>query len=373
MILNSLELLGFRSYHAASCSFDPGINVIAGLNAQGKTNLLEGVYYLSGARSFRTRVDKELIRLGEDSANLRGNLLSGGREQLIDIYLSRRERKKIFLNGVKQKNAEALSGRFACVLFSPEDLELVRGGPAERRKYMDLAICQLRPQYARTLGEFNKVYAEKSRILKDWRERPDLLEVLDDYSLRLARLGAALIRYRAAWCRKAGEAAQRLHGEISGRDERLKAAYVTVSSIDDPLELSQNELLDALLLHQEKHRQAELDSGLCLSGAHKDDIRLEIGGLPAGKYASQGQARTASLALKLAEWELARSDLGESPVLLLDDVLSELDALRQDYVLNSIGGGQVLITCCASEEVRRKTGGRLIYVEGGALRECTST
>ena len=137
--------------------------------------------------------------------------------------------------------------------------------------------------------------------------------------------------------------------------------------------MSQSQLLEALLLHQEKHRQAELDSGQCLSGAHKDDIALSIGGLPAGKYASQGQARTASLALKLAEWELAKSDLGEAPVLLLDDVLSELDQVRQDYMLNSIGGGQVLITCCASEEVRRKTGGKLIYVEGGSLRECTST
>ena len=369
MILNALELMGFRSYHAAACSFDPGINVIAGLNAQGKTNLLEGVYYLAGARSFRTRTDRELIRLGEEEAAVRGKLFSGNREQLVDIYLSRRERKKIVVNGVRQKNAEALSGRFACVLFSPEDLELVRGTPASRRRFLDLAISQLRPQYAQTLSEFQKAYAEKSRILKDWRERPDLLEVLDDYSLSLARLGAVLIRYRAAWCRRAGEAAERLHAEISGREEKLRVGYTTVSSIEDPLELSPSQLLEALLLHQERHRQAELDSGLCLSGAHKDDIRLEIGGLSAGKYASQGQARTASLALKLAEWELARSDLGESPVLLLDDVLSELDQVRQGYVLNSIGGGQVLITCCASEEVRRKTGGRVIYVEDGILRE----
>ena len=368
MILRRLELLGFRSYHAAACSFDPGINVIAGLNAQGKTNLLEGVYYLASARSFRTRTDKELIRMDEDQAAVRGELISGDREQLIDIYLSRRERKKIFVNGVKQKTAAGLSGRFCCVLFSPDDLELVRSGAAARRRYMDLAISQLRPQYAETRAEFNRVYAEKSRILKDWRERPDLLEVLDDYSLSMARLGSTLIRYRAAWCRRAAEAAQRLHREISGRDERLRAGYVTVSSLEDPLGLSQSQILDGLLAHQERHRQAELDSGQCLSGAHKDDISLEIGGMNAGKFASQGQARTAALALKLAEWEIARDDLGESPVLLLDDVLSELDSLRQDYVLNSIGGGQVFITCCASEEVRRKTGGRVIYVENGTLR-----
>lgn len=368
MQLKSVELQGFRSYGHASCELDGGINVIAGQNAQGKTNLLEAVYYLAGARSFRTRSDRELIRVGEEEAAVRGSLISGGREQSIDIYLSRRERKKIFVNGVKMKSSGELAGRLCCVLFSPDDLELVRGAASARRRFIDLAICQLRPQYAAALAEYNRILEQKSRILKDWREKPSLLEVLDDYSLNLAKQGAILIRYRAAWCRKAAEQAALFHGEISGRDERLTVRYRTVSTIPEPLGMSAKELFEALLLHQDMHRQAELDSAQCLTGPHKDELIMEIAELPANRYASQGQARTAALALKLAEWELAKDDLGESPVLLLDDVLSELDMLRQDYVLNCIGGGQVLITCCGSEELRKKTGGRVIQVENGRLR-----
>ena len=368
MKLQSMELQGFRCYESAFCVLDEGINVISGRNAQGKTSLLEAVYYLSGARSFRTRTDKELIRASSDSAAVRGNTVSAGREQLIDIYMSRRERKKIFVNGVKMKSAAALSGRFCCVLFSPDDLELVRGGAAARRRYMDLAISQLRPRYAEALAEFHRLYEQKTRILRDYRERPDMMDVLDDFSLGMARCGAELIRYRAAWCSRVSELAARCHRDISGRGEKLGFSYKTVSNIDDPLDLSQKELLDALLLHQERHRTAEIEAGQCLSGAHKDDIVLEIDGMSAAKFASQGQVRTAALSMKLAEWEFSRSDLEQSPVLLLDDVLSELDAVRQDYVLNSIGGGQVLITCCDSEDIRKKTGGKVLRVENGGIR-----
>lgn len=368
MKLQSMELQGFRCYDSVFFTLDEGINVISGRNAQGKTSLLEAVYYLAGARSFRTRTDRELIRSSADSAAVRGNIVSGGREQLIDLYLSRRERKKIFVNGVKMKSAAALSGRFCCVLFSPDDLELVRGTAAARRRYMDLAISQLRPRYAEALSEYHRLYEQKTRILRDYRERQDMLDVLDDFSLGLARCGAELIRYRAAWCSKVSAIAARCHQDISGRGERLQFQYKTVSSIDDPLDLSQKQILDALLLHQERHRQAELEAGQCLSGAHKDDIILEIDGMSAAKFASQGQVRTAALSMKLAEWEFSCSDLGEAPVLLLDDVLSELDAQRQDYVLNSIGGGQVLITCCDSEDIRKKTGGRVLRVENGGIR-----
>lgn len=365
MILRSIELQGFRNYHLGSCAFSPGVNVITGQNAQGKTNLLEAVYYLAGARSFRTRTDKELIGINEEQAGVRGNITAEGREQMLDIFLSRRERKKIFVNGVRMKSAAMLSGRFRCVLFAPDDLELIKGGAAERRRFLDLAICQLRPRYAEALAAFNRVYEQKTRILRDYRDRQDMLDILDEFSLNMAKYGAELIRYRAAWCARAAAAAARRHGEIAGDGERLGLMYKTVGTVEDPLGMPVKAVFEALLAHQERHRQAELEAGQCLSGAHKDDIQLEINGMPAGKFASQGQIRTAVLSMKLAEWEISRDELGESPVLLLDDVLSELDARRQDYVLNSIGGGQVLITCCAEEEVQRKTGGRLIRVENG--------
>ena len=368
MRIDRIELTGFRNYRESGCEFVPDVNVITGRNAQGKTNLLEAVFYLAGARSFRTRSDREIIGMAAQEAALRGDIHSETRDQRIDIYLSRRERKKIFVNGVKMKSAAELSGRLCCTLFAPDDLELMKGGAAARRKYMDLAICQLRPKYAEALANFNRVYEQKTRILKDYRERRDMLDVLDEFSLNLAKYGAELIRYRASWCARAAEAAEKIHGEISGRGEKLSMSYQTVSSIEEPLEMSGKELLDALLRQQERLRNAEIDAGQCLAGVQKDDIRLFIDGMEAGKYASQGQIRTGALSMKLAEWSICRDEIGSSPVLLLDDVLSELDPVRQDYVLNSIQDGQVLITCCDEGEVQRKTGGRVIYVENGSIR-----
>lgn len=367
MIIKNIELENFRNYRSGTCFFDPYVNVITGSNAQGKTNLLEAVYYLSGARSFRTRSDKDIINLDSDSASVRAAINSGGRDQFIDIFLSRRERKKILINGVKMKNAGSLSGRLCCVLFCPDDLELIKGGAAERRRFMDLAICQLRPKYDEALSEFNRLYEHKTRILKDYKDKPEMLDVLDDFSLNMAKQGAELIRYRAAWCEKLKEAAAQIHQDISGRREKLSLEYKTVSSIDKPLGMSSKELFERLLEHQERHRQAEIDSGQCLSGAHKDDILVDIDAVAASKYASQGQIRTAALSLKLAEREISFEDRGEYPILLLDDVLSELDEKRQDYVLNCIPGGQVLISCCAGDEILRKTGGKVIKIREGTF------
>ena len=367
MIVQRLELRNFRNYRDLGCDFDSRVNVITGRNAQGKTNLLEAVYYLAGARSFRTRSDRDVLHLEETEGAVTGCVASEIREQRIDIYLSRRERKKIFVNGVRMKSASELSGRFACILFCPDDLALIKGGAAERRRFMDLAICQLRPKYAALLTEFNRIYEQKTRILRDYRERQDMLDVLDEFSLNLAKCGAELIRYRASWCARAAQTAGDIHGEISGCGEKLRLDYRTVSAVEDPLGMSVKELLDALLRQQERLRQAEIDAGQCLAGVQKDDISLRVDDSEAAKFASQGQIRTAALSMKLAEWTICRDELGSSPVLLLDDVLSELDALRQDYVLNSIRDGQVLITCCDEEEVSRRTGGKIIRIEQGQI------
>ncbi len=369
MIIQRLELRNFRNYRELECDFDPRVNVITGRNAQGKTNLLEAVYYLAGARSFRTRSDRDILHMEETEGAVTGCIASEVREQRIDIYLSRRERKKIFVNGVHMKSSSELSGRFACTLFCPDDLELIKGGAAERRRFMDLAISQLRPKYADLLTNFNRIYEQKTRILRDYRDRQDMLDVLDEFSLNLAKYGAELMRYRASWCARAAQAAADIHGEISGCEEKLRLDYRTISAVEDPLGMSAREILDALLRQQERLRQAEIDAGQCLAGVQKDDISVRIDGSEAAKFASQGQIRTAALSMKLGEWTICREELGSSPVLLLDDVLSELDAARQDYVLNSIQGGQVLITCCDEEEVTRKTGGRILRIEGGRVRD----
>lgn len=367
MRIDRVELRNFRSYREAECGFAPDVNVIAGPNAQGKTNLLEAVYYLAGAHSFRTRSDRDILRHGETEGAVSGFTASEARDQRIDVYLSRRDRKRIFVNGVRMKSAAELSGRFACTLFSPDDLALIKGGAAERRRYMDLAISQLRPKYAELLASFHRIHEQKTRILRDYRQRPDMMDALDEFSLHLAKTGAELIRYRASWCARAAETAAELHGEIAGRGERLRLDYQTVSSVEDPLGMNVRELTDALLRQQERLRQAEIDAGQCLAGVQKDDIAVRIDGAEAAKFASQGQIRTGALSMKMAEWAICRDELGSSPVLLLDDVLSELDSARQSYVLNSIRGGQVLITCCDEAEVSRKTGGKVLRVADGRV------
>ena len=369
MRIDKLALTGFRNYEWETISFSGGTNVITGRNAQGKTNLLEAVYLLAYGKSFRTRFDRELINFEYSSSDVLAQLTGHGREQTVNIQLRPGTAKKILVNGVK-KNAGELSETVNAVLFCPDDLELIRAGAAVRRRLLDNAIGQIRPQYNEILSEFNRLLDHKTRILKDWREKPDLLDVLDDFSEGMCRCSARLIRYRAAYTKRLMEAAAPIHREFSGSGEDLSVSYKTVSTVTDPF-ASEKELYYEICAHQESHRRAEIESGQCLTGAHKDDLEILIDGKAARSYASQGQTRTAALSLKLAEREILLAETNEYPILLLDDVLSELDAKRQEFVLNRIGGGQTLITCCEDEGISGKTGGKVIFVEQGKAKECT--
>ncbi len=362
------ELYHFRNYDAAQVALDPGINVITGENAQGKTNFLESIYYMTGGRSFRTRFDRELIQFGQEEAGIRLETESGGRTLKMEARLPRGGRKRIAVNGVKLKTAAELSGSLTAVLFCPEDLDLVQAGAARRRRLMDEAISQLKPLYADALAKFTRLYAHKTRILRDHWEKPDLLEALDPFNLQLCQVSAGLIRYRAAFVEKLMALAAEIHRDFSGGREALRLEYQTVSTVKDPLG-SQKEIFEALMAHQAAHRQAEIASGQCLSGIHKDELEIYINDISARRFASQGQARTAALSIKLAEREIYYAQGGEYPVLLLDDVLSELDPKRQDFVLNRIGSGQVLITCCADDKISQKTGGRILTVAAGRIGE----
>jgi len=366
MIVRRIALNGFRNYDFETADFDAGTNVICGPNAQGKTNLLEAVYMLSMGRSFRTRFDKELVSFGGDSADILADIYSHEREQTVNIRLTPGRPKRILVNSVK-KNAGELSDTVNTVLFCPDDLNLIKEGAAVRRRLMDNAICQIRPRYAEILSDFNRLYENKTRILKDWRDKPALLDTLDDFSDGMARASAQLIRYRAAFALRLGEAAAPIHRDFSDGLEELRVQYKTVSTVRDPFAPAKEIYYD-LCEHQERHRQAELDSAQCLTGAHKDDLEIDINGRNARAFASQGQTRTAALSLKLAEREIFLKESGEYPILLLDDVLSELDQKRQEFVLNRIGGGQTLITCCEDEGISKRTGGRVLFVEGGRIR-----
>ena len=367
MIVRALELDYFRNYVHLEAAFDPRVNLIYGDNAQGKTNLLEAIAFLSSARSHRARWDKEMIMMGVDSAFLKGEIQSRGRDFTLEAKLFRGRGRQLFSNGVRLKTAGELSGVLNTVLFCPEDLYLIREGGAARRKFLDAAICQLRPRYAQALAEYNRLYEHKTRILRDWPENPSLLQTLDDFNLTLCQTGAILIHYRAHFVKRLRERAPAIHADFSGGREELALRYETVSTITDPLE-SPRKLLPLLLEHQERHRQAEMDSRQCLSGPHKDDLAVELGGVSAKTYGSQGQTRTAALSLKLAQREIFQEETGEWPVLLLDDVLSELDARRQSFVLNRIRGGQVFITCCEEEKLDGLEGGRAFHIQNGTLR-----
>ena len=368
MKLRRIALDGFRNYTDFTADFSPGVNVIWGENAQGKTNLLEAIGFLSGARSHRARGDKELISFHRDQGTITAEVTSRGRDFLLEVQLFRGARRRLFVNHVKCKTAAELGGIVQTVLFCPEDLALIKAGAAERRSFLDHAICQLRPRYAEALAQYNKLLDHKTRILRDWEKHPSLLDVLEDFNEAMARAGALVIHYRAHFVRKLAEKAAQIQTEFSGGRETLALHYATVSTVRDPLGPTV-ELYEDLRRHQDSHAKAERDARSCLSGPHKDDLVARINGQPARQYASQGQTRTAALSLKLAERELFRDDTGQWPILLLDDVLSELDARRQDFVLRRITGGQVILTGCEAPDGTFPEGRTLHIVQGKLVND----
>ena len=368
MRLESIQLEHFRNYAGQRVDFDPVCNVICGENAQGKTNLLEAMVCLSTGKSHRTRSDRELVRFGEAGFRLAGSIHTRGRDFLSQLEAGFGRKKHIAVNKVPAKSASELSAVLNTVFFCPEDLQLIREGPAARRRFMDASLCQLRPGYAAALSEYQRLHEHKTRILRDCDERPDLIATLPDFNLRMAETGAVLIHYRARFAAVLAKYAAAAHSECSGGRERLEVRYQTVKTVADPL-ADQKLLVLQLLEHQRTHHYAEVSSRQCLSGPHKDDLEVELDGLNARSFASQGQTRTAALALKLAARDIFRQETGEWPVLLLDDVLSELDLRRQEFVLNRITSGQVFITCCEEEKLARLREGRAFHVRDGVLYE----
>ena len=367
MRIDRLQLQNFRCYENLTAEFDPGVNLIVGDNAQGKTNLLESIVYLSQGGSYRTRKEEELILWDRDYARLEAEIHTDRREaQLVYALFRGPKRRQILLNGVKQKNAQAAEEILTTVLFCPEDLTLLRSGAAVRRRFLDSAISQLRPQYKKALYDYQRLYESKSRILRDHFLKPGLLDTLPDFNRQMALVGSSIVGYRARYCEKLGRLAAKYHGVCSGEKENLSIHYQTVSTISDPFAPRQ-EIFQRIMAHQESHYQAELDSGRCLTGPHKDDFEVFLNGRSLKSFGSQGQTRTATIALKLSEREIARDDTGEVPLLLLDDVLSELDQGRQDFILNEIRSGQVFITCCETEKVT--SAGRVFFVKSGCLNE----
>ena len=363
MNLCDIQLRDFRNYEEFKITFDPGVNLIVGDNAQGKTNLLEAISYLGSGKSFRAQRTKEMIRFGADFADISGNVFAEERNQTLRwVLFSGSRPRQIWRNGAKKKTAGDIAGVLPTVLFCPEDLMVLKTGAAARRRLGDHALCQLRPNYDAALTEYNRILEQKSRILKDHFDNPALLDILPEYNTRLCQVGALLISYRARFFDSLGKAAAKYHGQFSGGAEEFSLEYNTVSTVRDPF-APVSALTEELLYHLDRHYRAELETAQCLTGPHKDDFTVSLSGIDLKAYGSQGQTRTAAISLKLAQRELMGREFGEEPVLLLDDVLSELDPGRQDFVLNQIVSGQVFITCC--EPGRFTKLGKTIEIQKG--------
>ena len=366
MGVESVVLRDFRNYKEAQAVFSPDCNALFGENAQGKTNLLEAILCLSGLKPPRVRADRDLIQFDADNALISATVQARNRKFQVEIRLFRNGRRKMSVNGVSVKTTAALRDVFHTVLFRPEDLSLIRDGPAARRRFLDAALSQIRPRYAAALSDYCDAWQRKARILRDSDSYPGLLKTLPAFSEQMIRHGVTLIRYRARYVERLNEYAAKHHADCSGGRETLSVQYKTVSAVTDPYappEIVEKQLRE----HMQAHERAEIASKQCLSGPHKDDLDATINGRDARAWSSQGQTRTAALALKLAEREILSNASGECPVLLLDDALSELDPARQAYVLRQIDGGQRFLTCCEQDRLSDMPPGQVYRIQNGAV------
>ena len=337
MKIVSIKLNDFRNYHELDLPLHEGINLFTGDNAQGKTNVLEAVYLCGTTRSHRAGKDREMIRFGEEEAHLRMEMIRDDSLFRIDIHLKKNKPKGIAINGVPIRKASELIGLGHFVFFSPEDLTIIKNGPGERRRFMDMELCQLEKMYIHHLSSYNRVLMQRSKLLKSAAFRPDQKETLDVWDDQLVLYGSKVMEERERFVKKLYETAVAIHHDLTGGKEKLEISYER--------NVSREQFKEELL----RTRERDLSLGMTGKGPHRDDLKIVSNGIDLRRYGSQGQQRTAALSLKLAEIELVRNASGDMPVLLLDDVLSELDQNRQQYLLEGIGHMQTLITCTGTE------------------------
>lgn len=338
MILKSLELANFRNYEELNIIFDKGTNILYGDNAQGKTNILEAIYVSATTKSHKGSKDKEIINFDKEEAHIRTYLEKENVETRVDMHLRKNKSKGIAIDGQKIKKAADLMGLLNVVFFSPEDLSIIKDGPAERRRFADMELCQLDSFYLYNLNHYNKIIGQRNKLLKDMYFQPELKETLNIWDSQLVSFGSKIIERREQFVKQLGDIIFDIHKKLSGGKEELVIAYEPDVSIED----------------FEKQMKYNQDKDIRLkqttTGPHRDDFSFVVNGVDIRKYGSQGQQRTAALSLKLSEIELVKKISKDTPVLLLDDVLSELDSNRQNYLLNSIGNIQTIITCTGLDE-----------------------
>ena len=342
------------------------VNVIYGENANGKTNLLEALWLFCGGHSFRGSKENELICFGQDFFRLNMDFYSGEREQNAEIVFDK-NKKSIKINGVEKNASSYLTEVFSAVVFSPEHLSLIKQGPNVRRRFLDAAICQQKIRYASMLSQYNRIINQRNALLKDIYKNKALKETLSIWDDSLSIVGAQILWERFSYIRQLREAAIHFHRGISGDTEELDITSLCTAKAEesDSVEIIRDKLRNAFL----SARHEDYHTGYTSVGPHRDDIEIKINGLSARRFASQGQQRSAVMSMKLSEAELLYRKHGERPVILLDDVLSELDHKRQDFLLNKVEEYQVFFTCCEESNKEQLKSGKVFYVQNGVIHE----
>lgn len=338
MIVKSLRLNQFRNYESLQLSFDKGTNLFYGNNAQGKTNILEAVYLCGTTKSHKGSKDREMIRFGEEEAHIRMVISRSQSAYEIDMHLKKNRPKGIAVNGVPIRKAAELLGIANFVFFSPEDLGIIKNGPAERRRFIDMELCQLDKLYLHELSNYNKVIIQRNKLLKECSFNSQYEEMLDIWDMQLVKYGKKLIESRERFVEELGVIVAEIHRNLTGGREELMVRY------------EKNVSADEFERKLQTSRKRDLKVKMSMTGPHRDDLLFEVKGVDIRRFGSQGQQRTAALSLKLAEIELVKRAIKDTPVLLLDDVLSELDSSRQQYLLDSIHDIQTLITCTGIDD-----------------------
>lgn len=338
MVIESIELKNYRNYDELHMDFHCGTNILYGDNAQGKTNILEAIYVCATTKSHRGSKDREIIQFDREESHIKLNLRKNDTPYRIDMHLKKNKAKGVAVNGVPIRKASELFGIVNVVFFSPEDLNLIKNGPAERRRFVDLELCQLNKLYVHSLVQYNKIVTQRNKLLKDLSFRPEYEETLDIWDMQLVQYGREIIRFREEFVGQLNGIIRDIHYNLSGDKEELHICY-------EPNVTAEN--FEAAL---KKSRFGDMKQKTTLTGPHRDDLSFLVNGIDIRKYGSQGQQRTAALSLKLAEIELVKKIVNDYPILLLDDVLSELDGSRQNHLLAGINHIQTMITCTGLED-----------------------
>ncbi len=354
MKVKEISLKNFRSFDKFSCNFSEGTNIIFGENAAGKTNILEGIFVFATAKSFRGSKESEMIRFGEN--NCESEILYEDRysENRLKLCFRRNKSKLLLKNSLPVSKVSEYIGQFRAVIFTPDHLNLAKGSPEFRRRFIDMAICQSFPKYVAALNEYNRMCAQKNALLKkSYNADSSVLKLLDVYNEKMAYSAGIISVNRQKYIKALSNQSKNFHKEISSGNEELTLEYLTNAGNE---EYSKEEYTEAYIKLYNEKKEAEIYRGMCLFGPQKDDFRIQINGKNSRYFSSQGQQRTAVLCLKLAEGELSKELTGEYPVFLLDDVLSELDDERKKKLLMKIPKKQVIITGCDTEAMKKLDG-----------------